>query len=297
MRTRNIFICFVLVLIIVISLIACAQEEKTGSNENKEDVGKEVKNTEYNLHALIESNKTLLATTELVSSVPFPTTGNADQCQGGYTDGKYFYQAFLRPDIQSGEVENEVIIVKYDMETETVVKESEILKLNHCNDITYNPKVEKLIICNATGRKNIVSIMNPDTLELDGEVDLGFEIFSINYNEKRNQYVVGIAGGQSFRLLDENFQTIGEIYDPTTRTVGYTTQGNCADDEYIYFLLYNNNVINVYDWNGNFVSWIKLDIPNNIEPENISVVGNTFYIGAVGSPHRVYKVESIKPEE
>ena len=186
------------------------------------------------------------------------------------------------------------------MATKTVLKESEKLKLNHCNDFTYNPKTGKLYICNATGRKNIVSIMNPETLEIEGEVNLGFEIFSINYNETRDKYVVGIAGGQTFRLLDADFKVASDIFDPTTRTVNYVTQGNTSDDDYIYFVLHQENVITVYDWDGNFVSWIKTDLPSKTEPENISVVGNDIYIGASVEEHTVqniFKIKTLVPEE
>lgn len=295
MKWKTVSACLFMCVIMTCCLTACKGAEEQ-PNDGQEVLEKTEKNGEdYELKELLRSNKSLVATTEIIGHVPFPKVGKV--CQGGYTDGKYFYQAFIIAKTDSGEVDNDVTVVKYDIENESVVKESAVLKLNHCNDFTYNPKLGKLLVCNATGRKNIVSIMDPDTLEIEGEVDLGFEIFSINYNESRNQYVVGIAGGQTFRILDAEFQIASDIYDPTTRAIGYITQGNACDDNFIYFVLYQENVITVYDWDGNFVSWINLDIPNAVEPENISVIGNDIYIGGSGNGHEIYKIKTLRPEE
>lgn len=298
MKRKTKLISFLLCGVMIFGMIGCKGQEET--KEPEEDNPKVVEDSgeDYDLHKLVSENKSLVATTEIVGRMEIPA--GTEFVQGGYTDGKYYYQAFIRRDNASGEVENEDVVVKYDMQTKQVVKESEKLKLNHCNDFTYNAKTGKLYICNATGRKNIVSIMNPETLEIEGEIDLGFEIFSINYNEKRDMYVVGIAGGQTFRFLDAEFRIASDIFDPTTRTINYTTQGNTSDDDYIYFVLYKENVITVYDWDGNFVSWIKTDIPKTAEPENISVVGNDIYMGVSVDEHsaqNIFKIKTLKPEE
>lgn len=296
MKLKTKLICFLMCGVMSFGVTACGQTDTKEPVTEETDAVEEVVNEDYDLHEMVSSYKSLVATTEHVETIT--TNHGGPTNQGGYTDGKYYWQSFITMvgwGQVGGEVDNEVTIVKYDMETDSIVKESEKLRLNHCNDLTYNSKTGKIYVCNATGRKNIVSILNPDTLEVEGEIDLGFEIFSISYNESRDQYVVGIAGGQTFRLLDAEFKTAGEIYDPTTRTVGYTTQGCSSDDDYIYFVLYKENVINVYDWDGNFVSWIKLDLTNDIEPENISVVGDDIYIGTNGSG--IYKIKTIEIEE
>lgn len=301
MKLKIILCCLLASCMVLGCVTACNQEEQEPVVDEQTDGTEEETNANegYDVHELVRTYSSLQATTEHIKTLT--TTKGGPTNQGGYTDGKYYWQSFITMvgwGEVGGEVDNEVTIVKWDMETDTIVKESEKLRLNHCNDMTYNPKTGKIYVCNATGRKNIVSILNPDTLEVEGEVDLGFEIFCINYNESRDQYMVGIAGGQTFRLLDSNFQIIGEpgdYFEPTTRTIGYVTQGCCTDDDFIYFVLYKENVINVYDWEGNFVSWIKLDIPNTIEPENISIVDGEFYIGTNGA--EVYKVTAIGPEE
>jgi hypothetical protein len=75
------------------------------------------------------------------------------------------------------------------------------------------------------------------------------------------------------------------------------TQGICCDQTYIYCVLSNENAIVVYDWFGNYKSLISLDaIAKTIEPENISVVGNTIYVAAWTETETevsttVYKIE------
>lgn len=302
MKKKKVICSLCTCLILSIGVSACTKKTENVTKEPEETETEQKENEvtkDYNLHEMLRSNSALNATTEKITTIQTEHGGPTNQ--GGYFDGKYYWQSFITMvgwGQTGGEVDNEVTIVKWDMDTNTIVKESEKLRLNHCNDFTFNQKTGKIYVCNATGRKNIVSILNPDTLEVEGEIDLGFEIFSINYNESINQYVVGIAGGQTFRLLDENFKIVGneeDYFEPTTRTIGYTTQGNCCDDDYIYFILYNPNVITVYDWDGNFVSWIKLDIASSIEPENMSLVDGKIYFCTNGAD--VYKVDTLVPEE
>ena len=54
-------------------------------------------------------------------------------------------------------------------------------------------------------------------------------------------------------------------------------------------MLYNRNVITVYDWDGNFVGVIELDV-GNIEPENISVVDDTICVGCAKNGMTLFKV-------
>ncbi len=49
----------------------------------------------------------------------------------------------------------------------------------------------------------------------------------------------------------------------------------------IHTITYDENVITVYDWDGNYVSLIHLDILGGEEPENISVVGDDIYVATL----------------
>lgn len=223
------------------------------------------------LHSVLTSADTLHGDTNKVFTLAFP--GETTIVQGGCKVGKYYYQAFIK----SGNAGS--IIVKYNMEKKAIEKTSAVLQLHHTNDITYNGKLGKLVVCHNAPDRTTISYVNPDTLTIEKTFHIEYKIFSISYNASRDQYIVGISGGQTFRILDSNFKAVGEAFQPTGRTTGYTTQGNAADDKYIYFVLYKENVITVYDWSGNFITLIDLDLLTNIEPENISVVDDVIYIG------------------
>ena len=170
--------------------------------------------------------------------------------------------------------------------------------------MTYNPRTGELIVLHNSPRNTILSILDPNTLELKGRVTVAYNMFCIDYQPDRNVYVIGISGGQNFAVLDENFQ-LDRSYIPTgsrfeAQSTGFVTQGVACDKDYIYFVQYNQNVIVVYDWAGKYINTISLSIPSNIEPENISIVDDTFYIACNNSSWTegiLYRVKLHAPEQ
>ncbi len=210
--------------------------------------------------------------------------------QGGCADSEgYYYQVFMRRDDASNQEDNDVRIVKIDLATKEIVKISETMKLNHANDITYNTKTKKLILCHNKPHRDRLSVISPETLEVEKTVELEVEIFGISYNEKYDAYVVGLSYGKSFCMLDSDFKCIdGKKYSPTPLTDRYVTQGICSDDEYVYFSFWdgrtadNNpdefqNTIAVYSWNGEFVGLLDFDV-GVIEPENLCFYKGEMYL-------------------
>lgn len=121
-------------------------------------------------------------------------------------------------------------------------------------------------------------------------------IYSLNYSSTHKKYVAGILGGQKFTFLEADLTETGTVFSPTTQSKGYTTQGNTCDDGYVYFVLhrntgdlkFDNHIITVYDWSGNFVTILHIPTSSistsNYEPENISIYDNTMYITANYDP-------------
>ena len=251
---------------------------------------------DYTFRALLKQNQSISSTSEYkftVSKINLIKTS-----QGGGTDGKYFYQALIQKDTQSNEKNNIVRIVKTDLATGKVVKISEDLDLNHANDITYNSKIGKLVVAHNNPYRDRVSFVDPDTLEVTETRSIGMKIYCIAYNATYDRYVVGLSGGQTFTILDSDFKkTMTTPFSPTSLTTGYITQGMECDDQFIYFVLYKNNVITVYDWSGNFVSLVKLDI-TGIEPENIFIYKDELYVGCGASAGtKVYKITLTPPAD
>ena len=209
--------------------------------------------------------------------------------QGGYTDGHYFYQAYITQKNTGNESQNKVRILKQDLLGENAPVFSEELLLGHANDITYNEKTGQLIVCHAGGRN--ITFINPETLEIIDTKALGFNINNIAYNATRDCYVVGYpqvktASNRPFGIMNSNFKQIAGPFVSNEGTWTLTGQGASCDDDYIYLLLSEGttdkrNAIAVYNWSGEFINLIHLNIQSNadiIEPENISVVGDTVYV-------------------
>lgn len=236
-------------------------------------------------------------TTKSTKLYDVPAVSGKRIMQGGCTDGKYMYYAM----VNSGNTQT-AFIHKYDIATGKKVASSKALSTDHSNDITYVPETNQLLVCHNAPRNTILSVVDADTLEFVKEVELPFKIFSISYQPDREVYVVGISGGQDFSILNKSFK-VDTSYLPTSDRftavdTEFTTQGVEADINYIYFVQYKTNVIMVYDWKGKYVNQIVLDIPANTEPENISVVGDSFYIACNNSKWSggvVYKTSIVPP--
>ncbi len=241
------------------------------------------------LHNLLKQSSSFTSSCTKLYNIAKPTD-SIKTVQGGCSDGTYYYQAFIQKDTDSNEKNNVVRIVKVELATGKRVLTSGDLDLNHSNDITYNSKTNQLIVCHNNPYRTKLSIINPETLEFIKDVTIEASIYSIDYNEKHDMYVIGLSGGQTFRFLDADFKYVdNKIHTPTEQTKGYTTQGVACDDEYIYFVLYKQNVITVYDWDGEFVALIELDV-GSVEPENLSIVNCEIYVGSSGGGSTVWKV-------
>lgn len=250
------------------------------------------KEKEPTFEEILQSSDTLEAEIESVATITNPS--GFPGMQGGCTDGKYYYQSFLSYDLDNQE-NNDVIIVKYDLETGEIVAQSEVLKLCHANDITYNSKLNRLVICHNKPEFKKVTYMDPETLVVTKTETLNYSIYAIDYNEIRNRYVIGISGGYDFGVLDSMYNTI-DIFEGTERVEGYTKQGMCSDDNYIYFVYHNFSRVAVFDWDGNFVTLIHFNVGG--ETENISVVDGTIYVAcAVGGNAVLYKLIDLQPKE
>lgn len=199
--------------------------------------------------------------------------------QGGCLVGNYYYQTFIKTDKDSDELYNITYLGCYDMESKTMLAYSDLLDLNHANDVTYNAKTGELFVVHNKPRYNQLSVIDPETMTLKRTVQLPLSVYAVTYNETRDQYVVGISGGRDVRILGADFQlaTKDPIY-ASKDVEGYTTQGICSDDTFIYAVLYDGksaqtkreNVVAVYDWYGNRVGLIYVDV-DKLEPENVSV--------------------------
>ncbi|MCQ2428461.1 MAG: hypothetical protein MJ137_08730, partial [Clostridia bacterium] len=198
-----------------------------------------------------------------------PAPGDGFYSQGGTTDGVYFYQAFVKKDTASNEANNIDRILKVELATGKVVAASGNLSLNHANDITVLADGNLAVVHNNPNRQT-VSVIDSETLKLIKVVTVPYQIYCMNYQPDYDKFVVGQSGGQDFVYLNGSMG-LGAGRDRVTKTAtpltkGYVTQGCSSDKNFIYFVLYKENVITVYDWDGKLATIIELDL-GTIEPE------------------------------
>ena len=252
------------------------------------------------LHSKLVSSQSLVASSATkIATLPEPTDYTNLYYQGGCTtDGEYFYQAVItykdtKPTEEDGtdkDVSNEVRVVKYNLSTGETVW-SDTMALNHANDITYNSKLDRFVVCHNAGNAKRVSYLKVNDagkLEMDGGADLKYSSYSIDYNAIYDRYVVGRSGAEYFDVYDSNFNVLysfeakeeykAQLTEDKTSYTAYITQGIACDDNYIYCVLDKPDVIVVYDWFGCFVTKIDLSNVVDYEPENISIVGNSIYV-------------------
>jgi len=190
--------------------------------------------------------------------------------QGAATDGEYAYF------VLENQKENLCSLWKVDMDGWKVVDSVFGLPLDHGNDMTYNPNTDRLIVCHNKPHYSWVSIINPDTLEIEETVLTTTGMYAIAYSAERDQYVVGLAGTYNHAILDSNFKYVKKYNGVDT---SLTKQGMDCDENFIYFPQYKGsegeNFIMVYDWDGKCIR--KLHLPLAYEIEGMYHIGKKIY--------------------
>ena len=207
--------------------------------------------------------------------------------QGAATDGEYAYTI----------LENQAVslcsVWKVNLSDWSVVDTRYELELDHGNDMAYNPVLNQLIVVHNKPRYSMISFIDPQTLEVVESKTLSYQIYSMAYEPVRGQYVIGISGSYDFVILDQDFNTVKRLKGIDT---GLVKQGVDCDENYIYFPQCTSdatkNVIEVYDWEGNFVTQIRVKAYQEIE--SMFHVGDDWYITFNASGSYIYKATLAK---
>lgn len=193
--------------------------------------------------------------------------------QGACADGTYAYFIMVNPENTTAS------IIKMRLSDYSIVKTSKTMCLDHGNDATYHPGLNKIMVTSCYTQPHRIFLIDPDTLTITGEWTAPFALYALSYNETRDVYVVG-THNYCMAVLDKDLNLKTFIYG---RNAGYVTQGIDCDDNYIYATRSpntgngtpNQNVIEIYDYEGNFIQEVPCALTS--ESENIFHVGNTFY--------------------
>lgn len=239
----------------------------------------------FSLSDALENDEQVLGNIEKVFN--YPCQDGFTAAQGAATDGTHLY-------IVMGKSENGREfgrIVKVDLASWTVVKESETLPLDHGNDMAYDSTQNRLVVTNMYD--NIISILDPETLEITETRQLNFGTYAVAYRESKKRFVFagyGSVGG--IVVTDEDFKVLSS--SPLASSPGYVGQGMDADASYIYVPLSpdfgtEDNIIQVYDWSG--VHYGNISIPSTWEIETLFHVGDQFYAQFNHSGSTICKLE------
>ncbi|MCI2083124.1 MAG: hypothetical protein LKK08_08690 [Bacteroidales bacterium] len=200
--------------------------------------------------------------------------------QGGGTDGKYAYEAFIN------KTTLKAVIIKIDIATWETVKRSEPLNTGHTNDITYNPKLGLLVVNNSNDSWCGVSFIDPETLtETEYRVNT-ISARGISYIEETDKYVLG--GVYDYYITDSNFNLQKQFTDGDPE---YTTQGLFCDGTYIYDVRYysddGSDYVTVNNINGTYCGTATIPEITG-EAESIFRIGNAFYV-SYNKTNAIYK--------
>lgn len=229
--------------------------------------------------------------------VPFDIKSTKDGytvAQGACSDGTYGYFLQANTTAKIGDTFKEACkIIKVDMRTWEIVQESDPLDVCHGNGMGYNSKTHKLVVSHNKPEFKKVSIIGPETLQVERVVTLKRDIQSISYNEKRDQYVVRMSGKWEFAILDADFNEVS--YHKTGVKTPLGSQCMTCDDDYIYMLdsgvtkMPGFECITVYTWEGKYLGVYR--VPSMQETEAIILFGDEYYLTFFnGSGTRVYKL-------
>lgn len=203
-------------------------------------------------------------------------TSNLKRMQGGVFANGYLYYA--KTD------DTTATIHKYDLTSKTEVL-SASGNYKHAGDMTYDSTKNLIVVINGGASETNIWFLSPETLELVSSktvLTTGRRIGGIAYIKDSNEYVLelsknGVWNNYSFAICDNDFNIKLE-FEPIKN--GYVMQGIEYNNNLIYSLYSEPNIVVVYDMNGNYVGCHKIDIRS--EPEFITFNGDEIIIVSDG---------------
>ncbi len=264
-------------------------EDENGKSQISLDVGYEyIKEADANYPPLEEvtASGREWAFYAIDDMATIPAQGNFNVVQGGGTDGKYVYIAL----INKSSSPQTAIIRKYDMETWEIVATSDVIQSRHTNDITYDSKNNRLVICtcDALDQWRGVVYLNPDTLEATGPELVPIGARGVSYLAETDQYV--LAHEYGYAIGNNKFEQVGYVQDQYPYL---TTQGFDCDGTYIYDPRWDSTAshqtIVVHKIDGTFIGAIPLYGISG-EPESIMCLDDGTFLMNCGGSNTIYRL-------
>lgn len=191
--------------------------------------------------------------------------------QGGCSDGQYIYVV-----LNDGKSSNsKSVIIKCNPSNMKVVKTYKNLQFGHGNDLCFNTSTNELIVVNSSPNGKLLNIYNAADMSLKQIVTLTRSVHGLTYDAGENCYYGAVSGATEFVKLDANFNIVATY---AMQPCDDTKQNLELIGDYLCFLRYDDNLVEVYTKDGQYVK--SVDVPlDAYEPEFICHIGNTVYIG------------------
>lgn len=221
------------------------------------------------------------------------------QLEGACSDGAYIFQIMIDPSSTTGT--EKAIIVKIDPNTWKIVATSDqMAELNHANDITYDSRINLLMISNNYPNYTQVSAVRPGSLTYYAGMTIEHPLYSLAFikiNGESNYYS-GISGTYDFGIYDGAFDTIKTFNGQNN---GCTRQSIETDGENIYCLYSDMNCIYKYNKEGDYIGRCYLQDPasdgKSYEAEGIFFHNGNMYVSynilGTGNGGVICKITSI----
>ena len=208
--------------------------------------------------------------------------GQIKIAQGAASDGTHVYFVLRNSS------DNQAMVFKYDMTGKQVAK-SAVFNGGHCNDMTLNTRTSKLYVAHGSAAPKKLTPVAAKDLAVGTTTEISVGTGAITYNAPRNCYAVS-QGGKGLYLCDAGFKKV-QSYSRTDKT-GYTAQGMGSDDHYVYFPMSgsSDNLLVIYDWNGRFVTSLKVN--EALESESMFYAAGNYYVNFHKSSNgaQLYKI-------
>ncbi|MBQ9415355.1 MAG: hypothetical protein IJU20_00730 [Clostridia bacterium] len=255
---------------------------------------------------VLDLSKNLSARGDRIAEFVCPESGYVT-AQGCCFDGECWVVAFNRFD-QNGE--ECTLLCKYDPEGKLVGTSDGPLYLEHANNISYLPEEEAYYVtsCQGTIREcwDGYSIVDKDTLEVLEKGTLDAPFFAMAYCPERQAYASGRWSGEILDFWDR------QRHITLTRDVkvsGTLSQGVFATQDYVFFVrssrtlpvngvdVYFHQELRVYDWNGDWLTDIPLELQGDAESESVNIVDGEMYVTSnQGGSALLYRVVFTESE-
>lgn len=213
-----------------------------------------------------------------------PGLGNCTIGQGAVGDEAFFYV------INKNGLDNQSVIFRYEIESLKWKGMSGIFNAGHSNDMAYNGDKDIIVVAHGQSQGRVLTLVRASDLSVLSDVTIEVGASSVSYNARKKQYAFS-QGGTTLHFTDDNFKLIRSF--SRDQVSGYTVQGMGSDDSYIYFPMSGsrNNLIVVYDWDGNYVT--KLELPLSIESETLFYTAGEYYVNFNHSGSELYRINPV----